>query len=183
MRYSLYHYFEKDIGPFRNLSSLPIEEALEISNHIKQEGKSFASQRSDDYLLIRRDIETLARDQFVVKGGKPKNPFPHYMTLEACDWLKTWYANPEWIAIDWGEFEETTISFTYGDLFPTMRYQDNKPYRRQVYTKKEIIKVTEEFGMPQEWNRKGDKGPERYIEVQVWDDELIKRFLQAELRA
>ncbi|MCJ8013198.1 hypothetical protein MUG84_15810 [Paenibacillus sp. KQZ6P-2] len=85
--------------------------------------------------------------------------------------------NPSWIAINIDEFEESAISFTYGDLFPTMRYQDNKPYRRQVYTKQEIIKVIEEFEMPQEWNRNGDKGPERYIEVQVWDDAVIQRYL------
>lgn len=177
MRYFLYHYFDKTNGPFRNLSSLPIEKALDISNQIKQEGNSFASQRSDDYLLIRRDLETLARDRFAGKGGKPNNSFPHYMTLEACDWLQTWYADPDWITIDLDEFDETSISFTYGDLFPTMRYQDNKAYRKQIYTKKEIMKVIEEFGLPQEWNRKGDKGPDRYIEVQVWDNEVIKRFI------
>ncbi|MBW5449446.1 hypothetical protein GE107_25890 [Cohnella sp. CFH 77786] len=177
MTYSLYHYFDKHIGPFRNLSSLPIERALEISNQIKQDGKMFASKRSDDYMLIRRDLERLAREQFIAKGGKPRNPFPHYMTLEPCDWLKSWYLNPDWIAIDLDEFLETSISFTYGDLFPTMRYQDNKPYRRLVYTKQEIIRVMEEYGMPQDWNKNGDKGPERYIEVQVWDDEVIQRYI------
>ncbi|MMZ68646.1 hypothetical protein D1872_313560 [compost metagenome] len=108
----------------------------------------FASQRADDYMLIRRDLERMAREQFIAKGGKPKNNFPHYMTLGACDWLKTWYKNPLWITISLDEFEETAISFTYGDLFPTMRYRDNKPYRRQVYTKQEIIKVIEQFDMP-----------------------------------
>lgn len=175
MSYTLYHYFDKDRGAFRNLSSLSMNEALEVSRQIKQDGVMFASQRADDYMLIRRDLERMAREQFIAKGGKPKNNFPHYMTLGACDWLKTWYKNPLWITISLDEFEETAISFTYGDLFPTMRYRDNKPYRRQVYTKQEIIKVIEQFDMPQVWNRNGDKGPERYIEVQVWDDEVIQR--------
>ncbi|WMT39682.1 hypothetical protein RE628_20085 [Paenibacillus sp. D2_2] len=176
MNYTLYHYFEKDIGPLRNLSSLSIDEALDVSRQIKQDGKLFASQRPDDYMLIRRDLEKIAREQFMAKGGKPKNFFPHYMTLGSCDWLKTWYMNPSWITINLDEFDENTISFTYGDLFPTMRYQDNKPYRRQVYSKQEIVKVIDEFKMPQEWNRNGDKGPERYIEVQIWDDEVIQRY-------
>ncbi|MEC0238463.1 hypothetical protein P4H66_01070 [Paenibacillus dokdonensis] len=79
--------------------------------------------------------------------------------------------------MDWNEFLEYSISFTYGDLFPTMRYSDNKPYRKQVYTKQEIISVIEEFGFPQDWNRLGDKGLERYIEVQIWNEEIIKRYI------
>jgi hypothetical protein len=53
------------------------------------------------------------------------------------------------------------------------RYQDGKPYRNQVYTLNEIRKVVNEFGLPQEWNFDGNKGPERYIEVQVWDDKSL----------
>ncbi|RKP57969.1 hypothetical protein D7Z26_00175 [Cohnella endophytica] len=177
MTYYLFHYFEKKYGPFRNLSSLSIEEALEISNQIKHEGKIFASQRSSDYMTIRRELEKIARDQFIVKGGKPRNLFPHYMTLGSCDWLESWYETPGKISINLDKFLEESISFTYGDLFPTMRYQDDKPYRKQVYTKKEIKDVIEKFGYPQVWNRLGDKGPERYIEVQIWDEEVLKKYI------
>lgn len=31
----LYHYFDKTIGPFKNLSDLPIDEAKNILNTIK----------------------------------------------------------------------------------------------------------------------------------------------------
>jgi hypothetical protein len=57
-----------------------------------------------------------------------------------------------------------------------MRYQDGKKYRGQVYTFKEIRQVISEFGLPQEWNSQGKEGPERYIEVQVWDDKPITRW-------
>lgn len=175
--YMLYHYFEKDLGPFRNLSSLPVERALEVSEQIRQEGTSFASRRSAEYMLIRKELEQTARERFIAKGGQPPKTYPHYMTLEACDWLKTWYTRPDWIRINWDEFQETSISFTYGDLFPTMRYQEDKPYRRQVYTKREIVEVIAEYGLPQVWNRHGDHGPERYIEVQIWDDEVLQRYI------
>ncbi|SDW74471.1 hypothetical protein [Paenibacillus sp. PDC88] len=59
-----------------------------------------------------------------------------------------------------------------------MRYQDGKPYRGQIYTKSEIKMVIEEFGLPQEWNIHGEKGPERYIEVQIWDDKPIHKYMQ-----
>lgn len=177
MTYQLYHYYEEELCPFKNLSSLSFEEASRISNRLRQEGKTFASQRSDDYLLVRKDLERIAREKFIFKGGKPQNLFPHYMTLGACDWLKSWFKKPSSIAIDWNDFSEDSISFTYGDLFPTMRYPDNKPYRKQVYTKQEIFDVIDVFGFPQEWNRLGDQGPERYIEAQIWDEEVIKNFM------
>jgi len=112
MKLNMYHYFDKDIGPFKNLSKLPKDEAEKISNQIRLDGTSFASQRSKDYLTIRRELESLAREQFV-----------------------------------------------------------------SIYVKEEVMELIERYGFPQEWNRNGDKGPERYIEVQIWDVEVIKRFL------
>lgn len=179
MTYTLYDYYESGLGPFRNLSSLSVEEASKISERIRREGKSFASQRSEDYMIIRRELEEIAREQFISKGGNPRNQFPHYMTLGECEWLESWYREPKMIAIDWDEFSEESISFTYGDLFPTMRYQDNKPYRNKIFTKNEIIKLIEEYGLPQDWNKNWDKGPERYIEVQIWDEEAIKQFCKS----
>jgi len=58
-----------------------------------------------------------------------------------------------------------------------MRYSDHKPYRKQVYNKQKIKQVIEEFGFPQHWNRLGDQGPERYIEAQIWDEEVIRAYL------
>lgn len=71
------------------------------------------------------------------------------------------------------------MSFTYGDLFPTMRYQDDKPYRGKVYVKNEILQLVDEFGWPQDWNKDGRHGPERYIEVQVWDDRALGPFMKS----
>lgn len=176
MTHTLYHYYETHIGPFRNLSSLSTEEALTISEQIKREASTFASKRPPDYITIRRDLERKARELFIAKGGRPSSAYPHYMTLDACDWLETWYRNPGRLCISLEQFPDDSISFTYGDLFPTMRYEDGKPYRKQVYTKHEIKDVIAQFGMPQEWNCLGDQGPERYIEVQIWDEQVIEKF-------
>ncbi|MDR9856495.1 hypothetical protein RJP21_23100 [Paenibacillus sp. VCA1] len=173
----LYHYYEAGNGPFRNLSQLPLEEAFAVMDKIKMEGTSFASKRSDDYLIIRRELEQHARKLFIYKGGKPQTAYPHYMTLGECNWLKEWYQTPKEIKIHINEFDSKTISFTYGDLFPTMRYKDDRPYRGQLYLKNEISKLVQQYGWPQEWNKEGNHGPERYIEVQVWDDQVIQRYL------
>lgn len=81
------------------------------------------------------------------------------------------------LSISLNEFESWAVSFTYGDLFPAMRYQDGKPYRGQIYTIHEIVDVIQEFGLPQQWNAAGEKGPERYIEAQVWDEVPLLRRL------
>jgi len=60
MTYYLYHYYEEETGPFKNLSSLTFEEASNISHQLREEGKTFASRRSNDYLSIRKEIERLA---------------------------------------------------------------------------------------------------------------------------
>ena len=170
----LYHYYEYKHGPFRNLSFLNLEESDKIMKKLKEDGDIFASRRSDDYLLIRKELESKAREVFIAKGGNPITPFPHYMTLGSCEWIKSWYKQGMEISIPWNEIDENIISFTYGDLFLTMRYKDGKEYREKVYTKSEIVTVIHRFGFPQDWNKNGDKGPERYIEAQIWDEEFIK---------
>lgn len=173
----LYHYYEEEQGPFKNLSALEMEEAEELLQKIRNKGETFASKRSLDYLRIRKELESRARELFIRKGGKPKNLFPHYMTWGPCEWIKEWYANGREVRIPLADFREEGISFTYGDLFPTMRYRDGKEYRGQVYTKPEITEIIQQYGLPQEWNREGKHGPERYIEVQIWVDETVQPYL------
>ncbi|MGO4106360.1 hypothetical protein [Paenibacillus sp. YAF4_2] len=173
----LYHYYEESAGPFRNLSDLEPEEAELVLSEIRLLKKGYASKRSNDYLTIRRSLELKAREIFIMKGGRPVRSFPHYMTVGECPWLLEWYEKGRELRIPISNFVPDTISFTYGDLFPTMRYQDGKMYRNQVYTFNEIEALINEFGLPQEWNRLGNNGPERYIEVQVWDDKPLSTLL------
>lgn len=174
----LYHYYEASIGPFVNLSELPICEAEKILNDIKARGKTFAAKRSSDYMKTRGELEQKARSMFIQKGGKPIRSVPHYMTLGPCTWLLDWYENGKALRIHIDMFSEEQVSFTYGDLFPAMRYNDGKPYRNTVYTNQEIYEIIKMYGLPQDWNRTGSKGPERYIEAQIWDDEPIKAYFQ-----
>jgi hypothetical protein len=41
----------------------------------------------------------------------------------------------------------------------------------------EIREVIRQYGMPGEWNPDGSRGPERYIEAQVWDEEPLRSWL------
>ncbi|NIK77837.1 hypothetical protein FHS15_002975 [Paenibacillus castaneae] len=172
----LYHYYDKSTGPFRNLSDLLPEDAENVLTAIRNSNRGFASKRSKDYLEIRRSLELKARQLFIHKGGSPIRSHPHYMTLGECPWLMGWYPEGKALSLSISEFDPSTISFTYGDLFPTMRYLDDKPYRKQIYLLDEIRHVIRQFGLPQNWNPEGNKGPERYIEVQIWDDKPLQKW-------
>ena len=180
IKFDLYHYFESSIGPFKNLSALSIENAQKIMDKIKAENKTFATHRYDGYLERRKELEQIAREIFIKKGGKPIRDVPHYLVVESCDWLKTWYLNGDFIKIPIQEFDLSTVSFTYGDMFPTFGRAsiDGKEYRKQVYVYSEIVDLIKKYGLPQIWNKDGRFGPERYIEVQLWSDVPIMKYIK-----
>lgn len=173
----LYHYYEASIGAFISLSDLTLDEAEKILDHIRDEGLVFASRRSKEYMRVRRQLEEKARNMFIEKGGRPRRLVPHYMTLGECLWFKDWYKETREIRLPLKNFDPEIVSFTYGDLFPTMRYQDGKPYRNNIYCLNEIFDLISTYGYPQEWNKDGKLGPERYIEAQVWDDEPVAKYI------
>lgn len=175
----LYHYFEKKIGPFRNLSDLHLDEAQEIMRNIKKDRPlSLAAKRDENYMKRRTEYEILARKLFIEKGGKPVRKVPHYMVVGECSWLNSWYVEGDYVKIPIEKFDLSTISFTYGDMHPTFSpiVNDGKEYRKKLYNYEEILKVIDKYGLPQEWNSDGKFGPERYIEVQIWSDEVISKY-------
>lgn len=177
----LYHYYDKEIGPFVNLSDLSLEEGQNILQEIKKKKPhAQAAQRQLNYMEDRFHYEEILRDKFIEQGGIIKRKAPHYMVLEQSPWLSTWFDNCGCIKISIEEFDLKTLSFTYGDSHPTFspRVNDGKEYRKKLYTYKEILKIIDQYGWPQEWNNDGILGPERYIEVHIWSDETINRYRQ-----
>lgn len=177
----LYHYFDKTIGPFVNLSDIPIDNAKAVLDRIRKEKPNVQSaQRDSEYMERRHYYEEILRSEFKKKGGIIKREVPHYMVVEHSPWLSTWFQNSAFIKIPIEEFDLRTISFTYGDSHPTFslwpREDDWKEYRRQLYSYDEIIKIIEKYGLPQEWNNDGKYGPERYVEAHIWSDETIDKY-------
>ena len=173
----LSHYYDCTHPPFHSLSALLPDEAEAVLAAIRQRGTSFASQRKEDYLMIRRELEATVRQRFLDKGGQPQRASPHYMIVGSCDWLKSWYAQGCELHVALDRFDPLRVSFTYGDSFPAMRYEDCKPYRKQVYTMAELPELVRCYGLPQVWNAGGAHGPDRYIEAQVWSDEPLRQWL------
>lgn len=175
----LYHFFDKSTGPFQNISDLSVDDAKAVLNGIKQtKPNSQCAQRHDKYVEYRRNCENIIRSEFIKKGGKISRTVPHYMVVEFSPWLSTWYENSDYIKIPVEEFDMNTLSFTYGDSMPTFSptINDGREFRHQLYTYKEILKIIDKYGLPQDWNDDGKYGPERYIEVHVWSDETVGKY-------
>ena len=121
----------------------------------------------------------LIKREYLKKGGIIETDSPYYMVVEHSPWLSTWFEEPGVIKIHIEEFDTRKLSFTYGDSMPTFspRIKDGKEYRKKVYTYEEILDVIARYGLPQDWNDDGAHGPERYIEVQVWCDDPVRRYM------
>lgn len=177
---NLYHYFDSRTGSFRSLTAVSAEEAKKLMETIKKERpNSQCAERHDKYVEYRHNCESLLRGEFAAKGGIIEINTPHYMVVEHSPWLSTWYEQSEHIKIPIEEFDTRTLSFTYGDSMPTFSpsVNDGKEYRKKLYTYEEILKVIEKYGLPQDWNDDGKFGPERYIEVHVWSDKTVNKYL------
>lgn len=168
----LIHYYERARGPFLSLSDLPLEQAEAVLEEIRRRGNVFASRRAPDYVRVRFDLEERIRAQFELKGGRPRCERPLYFVLGECAWCRQWYRDPAEVRVPLAQVDPEAVSFTYGDSFPAMRFQDGKPHRGQVYTLADLPDLVAEFGLPQVWNPDGKLAPERYIEAQVWSREL-----------
>ena len=170
----LTHYYDAARGPFRSLSTLEPDEAERVMDRIRQAGSGFASQRATDYLGIRRELEQRIRALFIARGGQPRRDTPHYLILGACPWVQTWYADGCEVRVPLAAFDPAVVSLTYGDSFPAMRFGDGSPWRGCVYTLGDLPGVVRRYGLPQVVNPTGARGPDRYIEAQVWDDAALR---------
>ena len=176
----LYHYFEKEKGPFRSISNLSDEEAQNILQRIRVEKPDvFIAKRPDDYLQKRRRFEEMLRKEFIKSGGKPERNTPHYMVVGEVPFFEKWYEHTACISVEASELDLSMLSFTYGDSHPTFsgKINDGKEYRNRLYNYEEIQKIIEKYGLPQIWNSDFKYGPECYVEVQVWTDRGLEKWL------
>lgn len=176
----LYHYFDKKDGPFRNLSDVSSDEAKEILRLLKTERPNCKSaQRDNNYMSRRADYEKTVRELFIGMGGQPERVAPHYMCVGHCEWLYSWFEAPAFVKIPIEEFDPKTLSFTYGDMFPTFSpiVNDGKEYRKRLYMYDDILGVIDRYGMPQDTPPKpGEIGHPYYVEVQVWSDRTVMKY-------
>ena len=177
----LTHYYIKGTPPFRSLSTLPDEAALELMTALYDE-TLFGARFKDplQYLHNRQRTEEWVRCEFIAKGGQPREPYPIYMVLGSSPWLVK--AAPETpnhgeIRIPLAAFQEGDVSFTYPDSMLSRWFSRDKPieyyqpaYHGQVFTRSEILAIVAARGMPEDgWEPRLPEDLAPYIEAQVWN--------------
>jgi hypothetical protein len=184
----LTHYYKSDLGPFRSLSALPDEEAIQIMEELCDD-TLFGVRFKDpaQYLRNRRETERWVCEGFIAKGGKPQESYPIPMVLGSSKWMMEQapaQVSGAEIRIPLSIFTEYDVSFTYPDSMISRWFGREKPieyyqpeYHGKVFTVSEILSIVESKGLPEEgWktNLPGDLAP--YIEAQVWNHELLIEY-------
>jgi hypothetical protein len=184
----LTHYYIKGTPPFRSLSTLPDDEALQLMTALYDEtlfGLRFKNPLQ--YLHGRQRTEQWVRSEFVVKGGRPQEPNPIYMVLGSSPWLvKAAPSTPNHgeIRIPLAAFEEGDVSFTYPDSMVSRWFGTEKPaeyyqpdYHGKVFTRSEILAIVAVRGMPEEgWEPRLPDDLAPYIEAQVWNKQPLLAY-------
>lgn len=112
------HYYKRGSSPIKTLSALTESEALKIMESLSDDSPLFARFKEPiQYLNSRRQTEKWLRDEFIAKGGQPKDEYPLYAVLSTSDWIEKHSSsfNIEKIRIPMSIFKEDDISFTYPD--------------------------------------------------------------------
>ena len=189
----LLHFYRKGSKPFQSLSSLPEEQALIIMKGLYIEGSVFWERFKDpsSYMAFRKQIEKELRNDFVSKGGRPKQDYPVYLVLGRPKWTeiaadaKTIAATAE-IAIPLTVLGEEDVSFTYPDsMVSALMASERNPdyyepdYHGKVFTLKEIAGIIEKNGLPgEEWQTRMPAHFAHYIEAQVWNQRLLWNYFE-----
>ena len=173
------HNYHPARGGLQNLCTLPRPEAEAILSEIRDSG---LSRMKLNYLERRLETEQWLLAARTRKLGRPYLAHPIYFFLgdfaDGRDPLR-----PASLVMPLAALPPDTITFTYPDSMASLplgaaeaHRPERQPYHGQVFTLAEIKDVIREFGLP------GDRWKtdtyDRFIEVQVWDDRPVRRFLK-----
>ncbi|MCL2212878.1 MAG: hypothetical protein FWB93_03510 [Oscillospiraceae bacterium] len=183
----LYYYYERDIGPFKMLTDLPIDQAR---GFVSKEAAAKSTKHTDieGFLRMRYDCDDRLRKEFLARGGKVTRKNPVYMMLGEHKSWATAYENPVLIKIPLAEIDPLTVSFTYGDSFVVFNHGkfNKEEYWGKVYFRDEILELIGRIGYPPqvEYDFKDENYTKYspvadhllYVEAHVWSDELLERY-------
>lgn len=188
------HYHSQADRPFLNLSDLEPNELGEVIEGLKQrraDNPGYKRTFGKRYMDFRRRTETKLRGLFEARGGEPERLSPHYFVLGECAWFSGLYPDSEAVTLDWRSLPKKAVSFTYPDSFVSMRLGPDyglppdplEPYHERVFFMDELADVVAEHGLPdgdvdETYEGYHKRKFEKYIEVQVWTDDPVAKFLK-----
>jgi hypothetical protein len=190
----LLHFYEKGKEPFRSLSALPDTEAIRLMRCLYREGSVFWERFQDpeQYWQMRRRIEQWLRQEFIAKGGCPRDPYPVYLMVGRSKWLDAavdavTIATAVEIQVPLALFEPCDISFTYPDSMVSDLMASKKDpayylpeYHGRVFTLAEIRAIVDTYGLPgDKWGTSLPSHLANYIEAQVWNHRPLQEYKRA----
>jgi hypothetical protein len=187
----LTHYHRRGTPPFRSLSTLPDDEALRLMTALCDDtpfGERFKDPLS--YLHNRQRTERWVRAEFIVKGGRPVEPYPIYMVLGFSPWIARAIpdtSRTDQIHLPLSIFAEGDVSFTYPDSMISHWFGNDQPaeyyqpdYHGKVFTRSEILAVVAGRGLPEDgWEPRLPDHLAPYIEAQVWNRGPMLAYLKS----
>jgi hypothetical protein len=175
------HNYDPVRGKCRNLCYLPRSEAEAILDQIRISG---TRRIKACYLKRRIAVEDWLICERRKKLGDTRLERPIYFFLgDFADGKDP--SRPASLVMPLAAFAPETLTFTYPDSMASLPIATRdehafhrKDYHGQVFTLSEIERVVARFGLPEEqWKTDPTRTYDRFIEVQVWDDRPIERYL------
>ena len=178
------HYHLKDRQPFLTLSDLENGSDNPIFQELRNRHKSnvgYQRRYGGNYIDIRQNIENSLRRLFIERGGKPTRKYPFYFVLGESIWLKNLAKEHSEVKIQIFDLNPETTSFTFPDSYIALS-KDKKPYHGKVFLLHELESFIGKYGMPCDggsynYERYWEGDFEKYIEFQIWEDNIVKPFI------
>lgn len=184
------HYHLETKPPFLNLSDLEGVQLDEVINDLSTNNSS-ARVFGRRYMELRRLTESKMRDLFIAAGGVPERRSPHYFVLGRSEWFRQLSDQTQEIVLPLTALPPLATSITYPDSFTAMAFgpafdlpHEPKPFHEKVFLLRDLESLISEYGMPADKPEDEYAGYERrvfekYIEVQLWSDEPVRRYLKS----
>ena len=152
------HYFRRGTPPFRSLSSLSDNKAVDIMKSLYDEtlfGRRFKDPAQ--YLQNRRLIRKKGKRGIHIKGRPADFGLPYLFCVGKSRWLIEHSPDSSLhmeIQICLSDFEEEDVSFTYPDSMISFRFGNEKPvdfslpeFHGKVFTRNEILSIVKSKGI------------------------------------
>ena len=178
------HYYLAERQPFLSLSVLKLNERNRVFNELLNRHKTspgYHRRFGKNYIDKRKKVEDILRSNFIQRGGKPNRKHPFYFVLGESIWFKYLVENHSEIRIPIKDLNPNTVSFTFPDSYVAFS-NNSKPYHGKVFILEELEDVVNKYGLPVDdtslnYEKYWTGDFEKYIEFQVWDDNIVKPFV------
>lgn len=140
-------------------------------------------------MALRRATEDKARELFVAGGGRPERRHPYYFVLGESRWFAGLYDHPQEIRVPLDQLPHASTSFTWVDSITALGLgrelgvpQPDEPRKQQVYGIDQLdvteAEATAPSADPTDYEGHQWRLIDQYVEVQLWSDEPIRRYLE-----